>query len=453
MATMVMALLVALAAGDGDGYGHGIGKSTYAASEPTRCYDFFDKFLPVRCQDPPTFGFCNSTGECATSGRAALCDAADIDPDGGGCSFPESILGDFGLHAVNVTSRPGFPSILAAERIFETQWNVVLATGTYDPILDFTTMLFAPSVDKYVAAFEKARIQHVLVGPWRDSADIEHWSVLARPCGMMILELVTSVAPASWTRTEWAVRVSEDLVRLPSSVFSALNTSSQDPRILQPLGVSKGATDIDAVKAFYGGPMRARVDHETYDDGGNALVVFGLENAGAVVRFVSRGQGGEPVRALEGLKHALRTKFDVDPYCGVDKFYDNHYDYVQYAVPLDNFTRAFDRFPAVMHVFGNGTVPYSVYVTDPTGDAIQLVGRWTTSPDLARGDALADACSQGNCERFDASAPCRAALAGFEALRLRKARCADALYGAYDRLEAAGCTNADVANFCVPAVH
>ena len=48
------------------------------------------------------------------------------------------------------------------------------------------------------------------------------------------------------------------------------------------------------------------------------------------------------------------------------------------------------------HVFGGaGSIgPTNIYVTDPTGDAIQLDGPWTAYPTAGSGDSLMDACSQ-----------------------------------------------------------
>jgi len=38
--------------------------------------------------------------------------------------------------------------------------------------------------------------------------------------------------------------------------------------------------------------------------------------------------------------------------------------------------------------------PTNIYVTDPTGDSIQLDGPWTTRPNAGSGDSLMNACSQ-----------------------------------------------------------
>ena len=458
---LVLSLVVAAY---GDGYGHGMGKSTYAASDPLKCYAFFDTFLPVRCQDPPSFGFCNSTGECYTSGRASLCNAADILPGGGACTYPNSSMGaragvrpglpkkraapaqDFGLHAVNVSSRPGYASILQAEAIFDARWARAVGAGELNAVLDYATMLFAPSLDGYLDAFDAAGVDHLLVGPWADDENNAHASVLVRACGMIILELVSSKIPAPRKST---VVIADGLSRLPAAVFRKLHTSTQDPRVLQPLGVSKAASDLDAVDAFYAGPMRGEKCHGAAA-GGADVVVYALPGAGAVVRFLRRGADAA-VRELETLKKDARAAYHVDAFCGVDKWYDNHYDYVQYDVALDDFREAFVAFGAAHHVFGNGTVPYNVYVGDPTGDSIQLVGAWREPPALARGDALTDACTQGNCGRFTATAACAAALRADEALRGAKTNCTDALYGArWADLVAATCTNADVVNFCVP---
>ena len=48
------------------------------------------------------------------------------------------------------------------------------------------------------------------------------------------------------------------------------------------------------------------------------------------------------------------------------------------------------------HMFGGAGSfgPTNIYVTDPTGDSIQLDGPWTTRPNAGSGDSLMNACSQ-----------------------------------------------------------
>jgi len=66
-------------------YGYGIGKSTWAAPDPVKCYDFFTKYLPV----------VDSTGNC---------DDHECKIDGQVCNTQARVnlndVKDFGIHAV-----------------------------------------------------------------------------------------------------------------------------------------------------------------------------------------------------------------------------------------------------------------------------------------------------------------------------------------------------------------
>lgn len=75
-----------------DGYGSGISKNTFSASNPLQCFDFLNKYLPVRCQDDFA---CNISTPCITTSRVALCNADSMISETG-CSMPEGRKGLFG---------------------------------------------------------------------------------------------------------------------------------------------------------------------------------------------------------------------------------------------------------------------------------------------------------------------------------------------------------------------
>merc|ERR1712048_950010 len=147
----------------------------------------------------------------------------------------------------------------------------------------------------------------------------------------------------------------------------------------------------------------------------------------------------------------------MDEFCGVDKWYDNHFAWdnvaKQNAIPLDTFKANLDKTGVVYHIFGDckpqkigpGT---NIYLVDPTGDAVQINGAWDHCPHGGSGDALQNACSQGNCKKYHASVSCSKALASHcESSRLQNNTCTDCAYLQWRSLKVAGCRNADLVNF------
>jgi hypothetical protein len=614
--TIALLLLSLIRTTAGDGYGHGIAKNTYASSDPQSCHAWFASRLPVRCQDDFA---CNQTLRCGAAGRVAFCSSETIGtdgtcpmpPDGGpghgppGAGGPpgrgrrlreeqrpqrssprradlggiSSIFGggpppgggsggDFGLHTVNTSARPGHAELLRVETEFAKRFAAAVEENRYDPFLDFATVVFAPGgLDRYVRRFLEAG-DPFLTLRWSDDsfpAPTTYYSLLVRPCGQVVLEIVSDAPPDEelWVGYFKAPSfVADDVVRLPASVFLTTEAKDKHPLALVPLAVSKGMTDPNAVQEFYVSGLRAtQTLSQVSADSKSLCRTYRLSNADAVVRFISRPEHQDfdssesesesapnssssssssttttspssapapiaSVAELEAVKHGVRREYYVDRFCGVDKFLDNHFAWDQFDIDLNDLSDYFDAHAAAVvpggrsathlyHVFGDGDVmmgpqrgaPTNMYVTDPTGDSIQVDGRWSSVPTGGSGDSLMAPCGQGNCcgkgalfavkpgeEGSDtpsrpyvkvadspeaevsraaaaAAANCSAALeavlgglsanpqhatgaaaaaAAASADEPLPTKCADAAYSAegWAALKAASCTNADVYNYC-----
>merc|ERR1712136_645009 len=88
------------------------------------------------------------------------------------------------------------------------------------------------------------------------------------------------------------------------------------------------------------------------------------------------------VADLEKAKNEAHTMAHEDIFCGVDKWYDNHFAYDQRSSSLDSFKSSFDENGRIYHIFGScsSSSMTNMYVVDPTGEAIQLDGSWTSCP-------------------------------------------------------------------------
>ena len=65
----------------------------------------------------------------------------------------------------------------------------------YDAFMDFTTVLFAPSLDMYLTRFQEAQVPYLLL-EWSDDKGAAHWSCIVQAhTSMLVLELVTNTKP------------------------------------------------------------------------------------------------------------------------------------------------------------------------------------------------------------------------------------------------------------------
>merc|ERR1712055_48452 len=212
--------------------GHGISKHTWAASNPRQCYDWFYDFIPVR----EDFGSCpDGNCECATQGRVAL------DGYTGHTDITRPGPTGFGVHTINCTHHPyGELSLVDVENIFEEKFGDMSAL---DGFMDFNLGLWTNDLSTYVRKFQN-KGQDFLTLSWSTHAGEEYYSVLVRPCGFVVLELISdtmdselrSLAKPSNQRMFWKHWNNEHIAH---------------GEYLTPIKISRAVSSVDKVKEFY----------------------------------------------------------------------------------------------------------------------------------------------------------------------------------------------------------
>merc|ERR1712136_437998 len=155
---------------------------------------------------------------------------------------------------------------------------------------------------------------------------------------------------------------------------------------------------------------------------------------------------------LEKAKNEAHTMAHEDIFCGVDKWDDNHFAYDQRSSSLDSFKSSFDENGRIYHIFGScsSSSMTNMCVVDPTGEAIQLDGSWTSCPSGGSGDALQNACSQGTCSSYTPTSSCSSKLDTLcSSVKQQNNVCTDCIYTRWSTFSSAGCHNADAVNYCV----
>merc|ERR1711892_368929 len=229
---VVFLLACLLSPTESQSVGHGISKHTWAASDPRSCYNWFYDFIPVR----EDFGSCtNGACECATQGRVAL------DGYTGTTDTTRPGPSGFGLHTINCTHHPyGDLSLLDVEKIFAEKLGDMSAL---DGFMEYNLGLWTNDLSTYVQKFQNAG-EDFLTLSWSTDAGDQYYSVLVRPCGFVVLELISD-------------KLSEEFrsLAVPSNqrmFFEEWNNGHvASGEYLTPIKISRAVSSVDLVHEIY----------------------------------------------------------------------------------------------------------------------------------------------------------------------------------------------------------
>ena len=98
-----------------------------------------------------------------------------------------------------------------------------------------------------------------------------------------------------------------------------------------------------------------------------------------------------------------------------------------------------------IHIFGScsSSSMTNMHVVDPTGEAIQLDGSWTSCSSGGSSDALQKACSQGTCSSCTPTSSCSSQLDTLcSSVKQQNDVCTDCICTRWSTFSSAGCDNA-----------
>ena len=204
-------------------------------------------------------GQCNGVDTCGLIGRTSLCtnDACTGGTGpGGGFMFP---------HMINASSRPydGL-SVEDTEAQFTTRYDQAFSTNMYDPFLDYSLVLYAKSLDKWInstvewvesketrlaashsplspslqAGSNSSSVKPYMALSWTDNTDAQWYSVIMHvPNTQVTIELVSETKPTVVTDDDL---IADPLMRYPATGSCSYNgCSNATDNYWVPLAVSK----------------------------------------------------------------------------------------------------------------------------------------------------------------------------------------------------------------------
>ena len=378
-----------------------IGKNTQSSYNATASFQFYVDFLGAYCQTDEDCKI--GCGTCGHALRAAL---PGVTSDGGKASYS-----CFGLHSVDATARPQGPiSFSDAVYLFE---QGLRDFARVTPFIDQSTILYAEDGDAYVAWLVDEG-KSFLLGEWYSESGIKLYSIITHvPDTLGCLEIITPYVKDEFL--EGALKMNH--IRLPDAAFTIAGIdldASSSSVLLTPLAVSKVTSNMYENAQFYEEIMLA-TEVEFSDSSHSAWgKVYKLHDAEMVLRFVE--SKADAVKDLENVKKETHNSSYASPWCGTDRYYDNHYAYSRTSAPANlSLVAIASRARAYRTRWHCESA--AIYLWEPTGDMVYVTEATTyddgsyaidklhdpaISEDLAfcaeYGYSQSAMCTQGYCD-------------------------------------------------------
>lgn len=380
--------------------GNGISKSTYSCNDPIPAKQFLFKYFPVKT---PGDECTNDICECAATSSAPKWEIQQgrvYVPAGSSERQLLSTRGrrlqspgnGFGLHCVNVSNHLTTGGLSTAE--VEAHFNTKLGDmKEYDSFMDFSVTFYTSGLSQYAAAFDADKVPYYTT-TWTDENAQSYTSLIVQVTNtQMILELTSkkSLMLGETSRPIHAAAPSER--RASARVLAMIEELEQKNMLsgasLTPLSVNRAvsATVLAKLDDFYVTGMGTKKVSETT---GNGVTRKCYLWPGAQVDncFTNRDdtatKGDFKVGDFENMLNTVHKNIVVGhPYCGVDKWEDNHYAIDSQTADTSKIV-AYVNKNNVPHLCqtssGSGGGGGMHYIFDPTGWGIQADLSFSTLP-------------------------------------------------------------------------
>jgi hypothetical protein len=403
--------------------GNGISKSTYSCNDPIPAKEFLYKYFPVATPgDECTNDICTCQATGSSSewyiqqGRVYV-KTSSIGAEGRRLQDPGN---GFGLHCVNVSNHLTTGGLSTAE--VEAHFNDKLGNmSKFDSFMDFSVTFYTPGLAQYAAAFDKDDVPYYTT-TWTDENGQSYSSLIVQVHKtQMILELTSkkslrleqtqrsihTAALGERRMTKRALDMIADLEK-SSSIAEASMTAVSVNRAVSSTVLAK----LDDFYVTGMGTKKVAEDINTMN--GYTRKCYLWPGAEVDVCFTNRDpsetKGDWKVEDFESMLNTVHKNIIVDhPYCGIDKWEDNHYAIDSQSADSSKVVSYIDK-NNVPHICSSNSGSGGSglhYAFDPSGWGIQLDLGFSTSPtDCAAGTGKASrrlqgtsnpACDAGTC--------------------------------------------------------
>eukprot|EP01083_Nonionella_stella_P154853 499466_1 len=346
--------------------------------------------------------------------------------------FPDTC---FQLHAPTTYGRdPGLLTIDTFEQKVTQKWHETYASSGanphhYDAFFDFNFAVWVESLDDYITQWTSDENKDDLYGEyigieWTYSLNNDlkitspyyrnnqFYSLLMHsPSSSILYEFISFKKPSDhlYKNIQW---IQSSMIR---ATFNSMNApypwNREDNAVIVPLRISRATTDIYAMYDWYVNVMESRVLHHSLDGivddlNGDHVVTkyafFGVLETQIEILIVQRPTyytfGAFSLSQYEALLLEGHDSIITTPYCGIDRWFDNHFGVTTWTVPgyLDRIlsrirqrqlkyriyreTKEHTTPTAKQHLADLGLDQlYIFFIFEPSGQTIQLMGDFADS--------------------------------------------------------------------------
>jgi hypothetical protein len=400
--------------------GNGISKSTYSCNDPVSAWNFLNKYFPVATPgDECDNNICDCSATSSTpawkiqQGRVYTTKSSSLALRGRRLQSPGN---GFGLHCVNVSNHLTTGGLSTAE--VEAHFNDKLGDMTaYDSFMDYSVSFHTSNLAAYATAFDKDSVPYY-AATWAsvtDNTASTYSSLIVQvPSTQMVLELISSGTLSGVARTvheSTEVRASQRALAMIDEL-SSQNTGS----VLTPVSVNRAASAATIAKLddFYvTGMGTSKVSDDSDASSNSKRQCYLWPGAEVDICFTNRAdsatKGSWKVGDFEDMLNTVHKNIIVGhPYCGLDKWEDNHYAIDSQSASTSGIISYINK-NNVPHICqsGSGSGGSGLhYAFDPTGWGIQLDLGFSSSPSDCTSESQAPfkvdgtfnpACEPGTC--------------------------------------------------------
>jgi hypothetical protein len=380
--------------------GNGISKSTYSCNDPIAAKNFLYKYFPVatpgdECSNDVCT--CSATSSAAEwyiqQGRVYVQKSSSSTDEGRRLQSPGN---GFGLHCVNVSNHLTTGGLSTAE--VEAHFNSKLGDMTkFDAFMDFSVTFYTTGIEQYAAAFDKDSVPYYTT-TWEDDSAQSYTSLIVQVAkSPMILELTSKQSlNSSLSETRRAINVAGSSERRMSArALSMIEELEQKKSLtgasLTPISVNRAisAAGLTKLDDFYVTGMGTKKVSESTGNGYTRKCYL-WSGAEVDVCFTNRDdsatKGDWKVADFENMLNTVHKNIIVGyPFCGQDKWEDNHYAIDSFSADTSNIVSYIDKnnVPHICQTGGSsgGSSGGSLhYIFDPSGWGIQADLSFSTAP-------------------------------------------------------------------------
>ena len=313
----------------------------------------------------------------------------------------------------------GLLFIDSLESEISSKWNAAIQSKQYDAFMDYNIAFWVDSLDTFIRHWKSqhsADLQYLGI-QWTLPSDLtfhhiederfqrgQVYSILVHSAQSQIqYEFISFSEPDLYDDVHW---ITDNIPRCTFQGMDEYPWNRPDGATIVPVRISRATSNTAEIKDFYIDIFDADVLYE-FDVDSESIsnshsVSLQLPDTQIELQFVQRSQsfGDLTIDKFENLLKDTHSAVVSSPFCGQDRWMDNHFAYSTWTTPgrLDGIYSKLVEYEVIFKVDETpivyasqhsksqlesigyeGTFTFAVWVIDPTGQTIQIGGTLTDS--------------------------------------------------------------------------